>query len=595
MTIPNLDNIYQKILELREKHIKEKRFVLILAFITGLGCALAAFLLKSSIHFVQDIVKSLMANDSLNYWYLAFPAVGIIIASLFVKYVVKDDISHGVTKILYAISQHKAIIKLHNCWSSIVASSITIGFGGSVGAEAPIVLTGSAIGSNLGQFFKMDQRTLMLLVGCGAAGAVGGIFKAPIAGVAFVMEVLLMDLTMTSIVPLLIASVTATAFSYLFMGNEVMFHFDNYAPFTLDRVPYLILLGVVCGLISLYFTRGMNWLEGIFRRLKVPYKKILVGGLMLGVLIFLFPPLYGEGYDTINALLTGECYNLFNQSFLYNYRFDAWAIVLYLSLIVFFKIFASAATNGAGGTGGIFAPSLFVGCITGFVVAEGLNIVGLPVPHQNFAFAGMAGLMSGVMHAPLTGTFLIAELTGGYDLFMTLMITSVIAYLTIIVFERHSLYAMRLAQKGELLTHHKDRAVLTLMKMDNVIETDLSIVTPETTLGQLVKVISKSNRNLFPVVNPKTQRFVGVVSLDEVRNIMFRPELYDRYTVQELMNMPPARIVVNMPMDKVMDTFENTGAWNLPVVDEENKYIGFVSKSKIFNTYRKVLVHFSEE
>ena len=595
MTIPNLDNIYQKILELREKHIKDKRFVLVLAFITGLGCALAAFLLKSSIHFVQDIVKSLMANDSLNYWYLAFPAIGIIIASLFVKYIVKDDISHGVTKILYAISQHKAIIKLHNCWSSIVASSITIGFGGSVGAEAPIVLTGSAIGSNLGQFFKLDQRTLMLLVGCGAAGAVGGIFKAPIAGVAFVMEVLLMDLTMTSIVPLLIASVTATAFSYFFMGDEVMFHFDNYAPFTLDRVPYLLLLGVVCGLISLYFTRGMNWLEGIFRRLKVPYKKVLVGGLMLGVLIFLFPPLYGEGYDTINALLTGECYNLFNQSFLYNYRFDAWAIILYLSLIIFFKIFASAATNGAGGTGGIFAPSLFVGCITGFVVAEGLNIVGLPVPHQNFAFAGMAGLMSGVMHAPLTGTFLIAELTGGYDLFMTLMITSVVAYLTIIIFERHSLYAMRLAQKGELLTHHKDRAVLTLMKMDNVIETDLAIVTPDTTLGQLVKVISKSHRNLFPVVNPKTQRFVGIVSLDEVRNIMFRPELYDRYKVQELMNMPPARIVVNMPMDKVMDTFETTGAWNLPVVDEENKYIGFVSKSKIFNTYRKVLVHFSEE
>ncbi len=595
MTFPNLDNIYQKTLELREKHIKDKQFILILAFLTGIGCALAAFLLKSSIHFVQDIVKSLMANDSLNYWYLAFPAVGIIIASLFVKYVVKDDISHGVTKILYAISQHKAIIKLHNCWSSIVASSITIGFGGSVGAEAPIVLTGSAIGSNLGQFFKLDQRTLMLLVGCGAAGAVGGIFKAPIAGVAFVMEVLLMDLTMTSIVPLLIASVTATSFSYLFMGNEVMFHFDNYAPFTLDRIPYLILLGIVCGLISLYFTRGMNWLEGLFRRLKVPYKKILVGGLMLGVLIFLFPPLYGEGYDTINALLTGECYNLFNQSFLYNYRFEAWAIILYLSLIIFFKIFASAATNGAGGTGGIFAPSLFVGCITGFVVAEGLNIVGLPVPHQNFAFAGMAGLMSGVMHAPLTGTFLIAELTGGYDLFMTLIITSVIAYLTIIVFERHSLYAMRLAQKGELLTHHKDRAVLTLMKMDNVIETDLSVVTPETTLGQLVKVISQSHRNLFPVVNPKNGRFVGIVSLDEVRNIMFRPALYNRYTVQDLMTMPPARIISNMSMDKVMDIFENTGAWNLPVVDENDKYIGFVSKSKIFNTYRKVLVHFSEE
>lgn len=595
MNLPNIDNIYQKVLDLREKHIKDKQFILILAFATGLCCALAAFLLKSSIHFVQDIVKSLMANDSLNYWYLAFPAVGIIIASLFVKYIVKDDISHGVTKILYAISQHKAIIKLHNCWSSIVASSITIGFGGSVGAEAPIVLTGSAIGSNLGQFFKLDQRTLMLLVGCGAAGAVGGIFKAPIAGVAFVMEVLLMDLTMTSIVPLLIASVTATSFSYLFMGDEVMFHFDNYAPFTLDRVPYLLLLGVVCGLISLYFTRGMNFLEGIFRRLKVPHKKIVVGGLMLGVLIFLFPPLYGEGYDTINALLTGECCNLFNQSFLYEYRFEAWAILLYLSLIIFFKIFASAATNGAGGTGGIFAPSLFVGCITGFVVAEGLNIIGLPVPHQNFAFAGMAGLMSGVMHAPLTGTFLIAELTGGYDLFMTLMITSVVAYLTIIVFERHSLYAMRLAQKGELLTHDKDRTVLTLMKMENVIETDLTIVNPDTTLGGLVKVISQSHRNLFPVVNPKNGRFVGVVSLDEVRNIMFRPELYSRYTVQDLMTAPPARIISNMPMEKVMTIFENTGAWNLPVVDENDKYIGFVSKSKIFNTYRKVLVHYSEE
>ena len=588
---------YMKMLHWRERHIKEKHFILILAFVTGVGCAVAAYLLKSAIHLVQNFVTSMIDIDEVNFWYLAFPAIGIALASMYVRYIVKDDISHGVTKILYAISQHKAIIKLHNCWSSIVASSITIGFGGSVGAEAPIVLTGSAIGSNLGQVFKLDQKTLMLLVGCGAAGAIGGIFKAPIAGVAFVMEVLLLDLTMTSIVPLLIASVTATAFSYLMMGDEAMFHFDSYAPFALDRVPYIIILGIVSGLVSLYFTRGMNALESMFRKIKKPYQKILVGGTMLGLLIFLFPPLYGEGYDTISALLSGESDSLFNQSLLYQYRTQTWAILTYLPLIVFFKIFASTATNGAGGTGGIFAPSLFVGCITGFVVAEVLNLLGVFIPYQNFAFAGMAGLMSAVMHAPLTGTFLIAELTGGYDLFMTLMITSVVAYLTIIVFEPHSLYAMRLAKKGELLTHHKDRAVLTLMKMDNVIETDLQTVTPKMTLGEMVKVIAKSNRNIFPVVSPDTGRLLGILSLDEVRNIMFRPELYNRFTVQELMVSPPAKILSDMPMEKVMDIFENTGAWNLPVVDNarDERYIGFVSKSKIFNTYRHLLVHFSEE
>lgn len=591
----NINHVYIRALEWREQHIKDKQFILILSFVVGVGCAFAAFFLKEAIHFIQGIVTAIVSVDKLNFWYLATPTFGIAIAYMFVRYIVKDDISHGVTKILYAISQHKAIIKLHNCWSSVIASSLTIGFGGSVGAEAPIVLTGSAIGSNLGQLFKLDQKTLMTLVGCGAAGAVGGIFKAPIAGVTFVMEVLLLDLTMTSVVPLLISSVTATSFSYLLMGNEVMFRFDTYAPFELDRVPFLIILGISCGLVSLYFTRCTNWLERKFKKIRKPYIKIAVGGITLGVLIFLFPPLYGEGYGTITALLQGECYSLFNQSALYEFRFQSWAVLLYLSLIIFFKVFASTATNGAGGTGGIFAPSLFVGCLTGFVVAEVLNLIGLPVPHQNFAFAGMAGLMSGVMHAPLTGTFLIAELTGGYDLFMTLMITSVVSYITIILFEPHSLYAMRLAQKGELLTHHKDRAVLTLMKMDNVIETDLSIVYPDMTLGQLVKVISKSNRNIFPVVNEKNGRLVGIVTLDEVRNIMFRPNLYDRFTVQKLMNMPPAKIYTDMAMEQVMDIFENSGVWNLPVVDRNERYVGFVSKSKIFNTYRKVLVHFSEE
>lgn len=578
----------------RVRHVSDHNLVYILALFTGFGCAFAAFVLKSVVGFIQGFVTTLTHND-VNWWYLVLPAVGIAIAAFYVNRMVKDDISHGVTRILYAISQHKAIIKVHNMWSSVIASAITIGFGGSVGAEAPMVLTGSAIGSNLGRLFRLDQHTLMLLVGCGAAGALGGIFKAPIAGVTFVMEVLLIDFTMSSIVPILITSVTATAFAYLFTGSDCLFPFTDYQPFTLHRVPFTIVLGLACGFVALYFTRGMNLLEGLFRRVSSPLLKWLVGGVMLGLLIFLFPPLYGEGYDSITFLLSDDPSNLFSQSPFRSLQDTRWGVVLFLGLIVFFKIFATAATNGAGGTGGIFAPSLFVGCLTGFAVGLVFNNFGFDVPLTNFAFAGMAGLMSAVMHAPLTGIFLIAELTGGYDLFMTLMITSVVAYLTIIVFEPHSLYAMRLAKKGELLTHHKDRAVLTLMNLDNVIETDLLAVSPEMTLGELVKVISKSHRNIFPVVENYTERLVGIVTLDEVRNIMFQPRLYDRFTVYKLMSIPPGKIIENMPMDKVMDMFESTGAWNLPVVDEKGAYKGFVSKSKIFNIYRNVLVNFSEE
>ncbi len=586
---------YMALLMWREKHIKESIFVLILSFLVGVACAVAAFLLKSIIALIQHAITSLFPTDELNYWYLMLPAVGITLASLFVRYIVKDDISHGVTKILYAISQRKAIIKVHNMWSSIVASAVTIGFGGSVGAEAPIVLTGSAIGSNLGRAFHLDQKTLMLLVGCGAAGAIGGIFKAPIAGVMFTLEVLLLDMTMTSIVPLLISSVTANAFSYLMMGSEAMFRFENAMPFELGRIPFIIVLGVVCGLVSLYFTRGMNRLEGFFKKIDRPYRKIAIGGAMLSLLIFFFPPLYGEGYDTIASLLSGEVSEVFKQSPFYAYRAETWVVILYLSLIVFFKIFASAATNGAGGTGGIFAPSLFVGCITGFAVATAMNLFGIGIPSQNFAFAGMAGLMSGVMHAPLTAIFLIAELTGGYDLFMTLMITSVVSYLTIILFEPHSLYAMRLAQKGELMTHHKDRAVLSMLKMENFIETDVETVNPEMKLGELVKIISRSSHNVFPVVDKATGILVGIMPLDEVRNIMFRPDLYKRFSVRKLMIAVPAKINVSQSMDKVMDLFEDSGAWSLPVVDDNGRYIGFVSKTKIFNSYRHVLVHFSDD
>jgi chloride channel protein, CIC family len=579
----------------REKHIEQRQFIIILSFIVGIFTAIAAFLLKSIIHLIQRLLTENFSRNDVNYWYLVFPAIGILITSLFVRKIVKDDISHGVTRILYAISQRKSILKLHNTWTSLVGSSITIGFGGSVGAEAPIVLTGSAIGSNLGKFFKMDQKTLMLLVGCGAAGAIGGIFKAPIAGLVFTLEVLMLDMTLTAIVPLLISSVTATSLAYFFSGNAAMFEFNTYEPFVIQRIPYLIVLGIVCGLVSLYFTRGMNRLERFFRAIKKPYSKIAVGGVTLSILIFIFPPLYGEGYETIVALLNGHSASALDRSFFLGLGNSPWVIVVYLVLIIIFKIFAATATTSSGGVGGIFAPSLFIGCLTGFVVARIFNTFGIIIPENNFALAGMSGLMSGVMHAPLTGIFLIAELTGGYNLFMPLMIVSTVSYLTIILFEPHSLYAMRLAQKGELLTHHKDRAVLTLLKMENVIETDLAQLAPKMTLGELVKVISLSKRNIFPVVNPDNNKLVGVVLLDEVRNIMFRPDLYNRFTVQKLMISPPATLNQNLSMEKVMEIFEDTGAWNLPVVDDNKCYVGYVSKSKIFTSYRHVLVHFSDE
>lgn len=587
-----ISNWYTKLLNWREKKIPTQRFVILLSFFVGIFTALSACLLKAGIHGIQKLLTLNFNINSENFLYLLYPVIGILLSALFVKYIVKDDISHGVTRILYAISQRKSILKSHNMWTSVVASSMTIGFGGSVGAEAPVVLTGSAIGSNLGRFFKMDQKTLMLMVGCGAAGAISGIFKAPIAGVVFTIEVLMLDMTFTSIVPLLISSVTATAVSYFLMGDAVMFSMQGEA-FVLNRIPAYLMLGVVCGFASLYFTRGMNWLEDFFRKLKNFWSKLVIGGLILSVLIFLLPPLYGEGYDSISALLNNNTNGLFDNSLFYNFKDNQYWVLFYMSLIVTFKIFASAATNAAGGCGGIFAPSLFVGCFVGFIVAIVLQLIGIPVPAQNFALAGMAGLMSGVMHAPLTGIFLIAELSGGYSLFMPLMIVSVVSYCTIILFEPHSLYAMRLAKKGELITHHKDKAVLSLLKTENVIETDLQVIRPEAMFGDLIKLISKSKRNIFPVVD-ESGVFLGVVTLEEIRNIMFRPELYNRFNVQKLMVSPPATVSIDESMDAVMKKFEQTHAWNLPVLDGD-KYVGYVSKSKIFSAYRDVLVEFSSD
>ncbi len=557
----------------------------------GIFTALAAYVLKTAIHFFQAFLTENFSRETMNFSYLLFPIVGILIAGLYVRYVVKDDISHGVTKILFSISQRKSRIKPHNTYSSLVASSITIGFGGSVGAEAPIVLTGSAIGSNLGSFFRLEQGSLMILVGCGAAGAIAGIFKAPIAGILFVIEVLLLDLTMSSIMPLLVTAVTATTVSYLLTGMGAMFAFSQVEPFLLDRIPLVILLGIVCGFLSLYVVRSMTWCEGIFHRLP-HWKRFMLGGVMLSVLIFFFPPLYGEGYNTINTLLSGGdgFLSLTNESLFYNIE-NRWALVVFLVLVVLAKVFATSATNGGGGTGGVFAPTLFLGCIAGFVFSYTLNQLGYTtfLPEENFALMGMAGVMTGVMHAPLTGTFLIAELTGGYELFLPLMIVSLVSYGTILVFERHSIYAKRLAKKGELITHHKDKAVLTFLKVEELLEKNIPTVKPEMTLGEMVKVISASNRNIFPVVN-NDNVLLGLVMMNDIRNIMFRPELYDKFTVDKFMVGAPAKIDINSSMEDVMHTFENTKAWNLPVVDKNGVYKGILSQSSVFNSYREVLV-----
>lgn len=593
--------IYNNFLVWKTKKVTEKQLVLFVSFLIGIFTALAAYLLKTLIHFIQFILTEGFLTEGANYMYLIFPAMGILLAGLYVRYVVKDDISHGVTKILYAISQRKSFIKLHNVYTSIVASSITIGFGGSVGAEAPIVLTGSAIGSNLGRMFKVEQRYLMLLIGCGAAGAIAGIFKAPIAGLVFVVEVLMLDLTTFTVLPLLVTSVTAATISYMTMGTTAMFSYAHTEEFVLERIPYVILLGIFCGIVSLYFTRAMNWIEDIFRKLSY-WQKYAFGATILSVLIFLMPPLYGEGYDTINALIGGgkDYVNLLHNSMFFQFKDYRWTVILFMGGILLMKVFASSATNGAGGTGGIFAPSLFLGCIAGFIFSfvvnhTGLNAYAPMLPEENFALMGMAGVMAGVMHAPLTGTFLIAELTGGYELLLPLMIVSMCSYAFMKIFEPHSIYSMRLAKKGKLITHHKDKAILTLMDIEKLIETNFQAVHPEMTLGDMVKMISRSSRNVFPVVDDKS-RFLGIVLIDNIRNIMFRPELYNRFRVSRVMTSPPAIIVVGMTMESIMKSFDETKAWNLPVVDENDKYLGFISKSNILDVYRDVLAeNFVEE
>lgn len=590
--------IFARLLEWRGAHVSERSFILFLAFLVGFFSAVAAFLLHWIIGQIVLLLTGSFDKANANWLYLVYPVIGIYLTSLFVRYIVKDNISHGITRILYAISSKKSRLKGHNCWSSVIASAITIGFGGSVGAEAPIVLTGSAIGSNLGKLFKMDNKTLMLLVGCGAAGAIAGIFKAPIAGLVFTLEVLMIDLTMASLLPVLVSCVTATCFTYIFSGSTALFTFTLDSQWTVVRVPANVLLGIACGMVSLYFIRTMTVCENVFARFKDrPYIKLLIGGGTLSLLIFIFPSLYGEGYRDINMLLNGRTEADWN-GILGGSLFAGQGslLVVYLFMVLMLKVFATSATNGGGGCGGTFAPSLFIGCFAGFLFARVWNIyeLGVYLPEKNFALLGMAGVMSGVMHAPLTGIFLIAELTGGYDLFLPLMIVSVCSYLTIIIFEPHSIYGMRLAQQGKLITHHTDRAVLTLMSLDSVIDREFSAVDPDMEMGKIVHKISRSRNSFLPVLDA-AGNLLGEIDITKIRHVVFRIELYHHFKASQLMAKPATTLRDDEPMTDIMKAFDTTHADWLPVLDSDGHLKGYISRKRMYGMYRKTVADMSQD
>lgn len=586
--------IFGQLLIWRVKNIQDRHFVIFLSFFIGIFSGLAGVLLKDLVYYTHNFMTNGFDFKAINYMYFAYPMFGIILTVLFLKYLVKDNIDHGVSKILYGISKDNGIIKPHNTYSSMIGSSLTVGFGGSVGLEAPIVLTGSAIGSNLGSLFRLHYKTIILLIGCGSAGAIAGIFKAPIAGVIFAIEVLMLDLTMVTLIPLLIAAVTGSTIAYFLMGKDVVFSFQVDTPFIFTEIPFFILLGIFAGFVSLYFTRATMFTEKNFKKIKNPVLRIGLGGAIIGTLIFIFPSLFGEGYEALMDILDGKGENIINQTIFSNLTGNNWLFLLVLLMILFFKVIAMAATTGSGGVGGIFAPTLFMGGISGFFVARLINLVSsFKVNESVFSLVGMAGVMAAVMHAPLTAIFLIAEITGGYELFPQLMITSTVAYLTIMYFEPHSIYTKRLASRGELMTHDKDKAVLSMMKVEKLIEKNFKTIHPKATLGDLVKAIEDSSRNVFPVVDEENN-FFGIVFMDNIRNIIFQPELYDKTYIAELMFMPETLVDPDESMEDVAKKFQQSGKFNLAVL-KDGKYLGFVSRARVFSSYRSLLKDFSDD
>lgn len=575
-------------IEVLVTRITEKNKIYLLSLLVGLLSGTAAFMLKNFVHYVSHFLTRHIKVTDGSYLYLAYPMVGILISVLIIRYLIKDDISHGISKILSVIARKGSRIKPHNMFSSMVTSSFTIAFGGSVGAESPIVYTGSAIGSNVAELFKLNPNQLRLLIGCGATGAIAGIFKAPIAGIMFTLEVLMLDLTMASLIPLLISGITAATLAYFFMGDSVLLHFDVNHQFSYGNLPYYILLGAFCGIISLYFTRMGMYVENKMKVISNTFVKLMIGGASLGLLIFVFPSLWGEGYESINKIFVGEGADLLNNSVFFDWKSDPYVLLLILVFILIFKVIAMSVTTSSGGVGGIFAPTLFMGAIGGYILSLALNtFFGLELPHANFALAGMGALMTGVMHAPLLGIFLIAEITGGYQLLVPLIISATVAYVIATRLEPHSIYTKRLAEAGELVTHHKDKAAMHFMNVRELIETDFEVLAPGLTLGEMTYHIARSKRDLFPVVD-ENGILKGMIKMNDIRNLMFDQDLYDKITVNDLMYMPEFFISPNDSVELVAEKFRTSKRYNLAVIDN-GKYVGFISRARVFSAYRDIM------
>ena len=581
----------------RIKHISHQQFVYIVSIVVGFMAGVSAVFIKNFTHFIQLMLEGRLVAYYHTAFYFIFPIIGFSLVYFIIKYIIRHKVSHGIPSTLFAISKRKGIMKKYQMFGSLITAPITVGFGGSVGLEGPTVATGAAISSNLSRVLHMNQATRTLLIGCAAAGAMASIFKAPIAAIIFAIEVFSLDLTLASMLPLLLASLSGILTSYFFFGSDVLLPFKNTDAFILSDVPLYIILGIVAGFTSVYFAKTYGYFQELFEKISSPAKRLLIGGLGIGVLVYFIPPLYGEGFDVINSLVQGNLKAALENNIFHLDLDNIWVVITLLAGLVFFKIIASALTFGAGGVGGIFAPTLFMGSIMGNCLGKIINNLGIlnnPVSESNFTLVGMTGLMAGVLHAPLTAIFLIAEVTGGYELFIPLMITAAISYSLTKYFMPHSVYAMELGKKGDLITHDKDHAVLTLMDVRKVIERDFVAIHPHMTLGEMVhQAVVKSKRNIFPVLNKETKTLEGIILLDDLRPVMFDQTLYNEIKASELMQNPPA--IINLTQDKmtdIMKKFQDSGAWNLPVINN-GEYYGFVSKSKLLTAYRRKLIDFS--
>ena len=590
-----LIDLTRRFLIWRVRHVSQSNFVMALSVIIGILVGIGAVTIKHAVHFTQKMVSFFVSTYSIHFLYFLLPLVGIGLTVGFMKYILKRPVGHGIPSVLYALSKTQGKIHSSNMFSSVITSALTVGFGGSVGLEGPTVSTGAAFGSNIGQWLRLDYKQLIILLGAASAAAMAAIFKAPIAAVVFAMEVIMIDMTVASVVPLLLASATAALTSMVFLGDNTLYPVKIVESYNLAELPYYILLGILSGFLAVYFTRVYMYITQFFDKMSSPWKRLLIAGSLLGIIILFFPSLYGEGFDAINNSLNGSNAHVFENTF-YSVLDDKFIYTLIIMfLILLFKVVATALTFGAGGVGGIFAPSLFLGSNLGFLFASTINhfkIGAINVTH--FAFAGMAGLIAANLHAPLTAIFLIGDITGGYEMFIPLMIVSVVAYSTVKLFQANSVYTIQLAKRGELLTHNSDQNILQLMSIRRVIERNFIPVSKEQTLGNLVKVISISKRNIFPVVD-ENNVFEGVVVMDQIREIMFDRERYDNTTVEELMIIPPVIVHMEDTMEKVATKFHESGNYNLPVLDENDKYVGFVSRANVFSTYRRMLKHFSED